>query len=84
MVVISKFRRQIEEERRALCERLRLAREDAGLTQVEAAARLGIEQSIISRIETGERRLDVAELIAIAEAYGKNPCRMILGHKNLS
>lgn len=44
---------------------------EAGLTQTELAERLGIAQALVSRFETGERRIDVPELIAIAEALGK-------------
>ena len=48
-----------------LCE----AREAAGLTQTEAAEKLGKPQSYISKIERGERRIDVIELSAIAKLF---------------
>lgn len=51
--------------------RLRQARESAGLTQVEAAARLRKPQSFISRCETGERRVDVLEFEDFVRLYGK-------------
>lgn len=54
-----------------LARRLRAAREDAGLTQAEAARSLGRPQSFISKTESGERRVDVVELAAIARLYGK-------------
>lgn len=37
-------------------ERLRSARQSAGMTQVELANRLGLSQYTISRLETGEHR----------------------------
>ena len=52
-------------------QRLRQARLDAGLTQQEVAARLGKSQSFVSRSENGQRRVDVVELQAFAEIYGK-------------
>jgi len=67
---ISKFRIRSDEHRRSLAERLRQARKESGLSQVEAAANLGIEQSIISRIETAERDVTVPELMTLAELYG--------------
>ena len=51
--------------------RLRQAREDAGLTQVEVAGRLGRPQSYVSKCESGERRVDVIELAWFAQLYGK-------------
>jgi len=51
--------------------RLRQARTDAGLTQVEVAKRLGRSQSFVTKAETGERRLDVVELRAFARVYKK-------------
>lgn len=51
--------------------RLRQARLDAGLTQSDVAARLGKPQSFISKVELGERCLDVVELQIVARGYGK-------------
>lgn len=44
------------------------ARDKAGLTQQQLADRLGKPQSFISKYEGGERRIDVIEFIAIADA----------------
>jgi ribosome-binding protein aMBF1 (putative translation factor) len=46
------------------------ARRDAGLRQVDLAARLGKPQSFVSKVERGERRLDVVELIVLIRAIG--------------
>lgn len=56
----------------ALTDRLRQARRDAGLSQTEAALRLGKPQSFISKCESGQRRLDYVEMKAIARLYGKD------------
>ncbi len=45
-------------------------REAAGLTQTELAERLGEYQSFVARLESGERRVDVVELITLGEALG--------------
>ena len=50
--------------------RLREARLKAGMTQTEAARRLGKPQSHISKVESGERRVDAVELRAYARLYG--------------
>lgn len=47
------------------------AREAMGLTQREAARRLGRSQSFVAKSETGERRVDVVELSEFAEVYQK-------------
>ena len=49
---------------------LKQARIDQGLTQKVVAERLNIPQSFVSKYENGERRLDVVEFIAVAEALG--------------
>lgn len=51
-----------------LYEALVSSRKFAGISQVELAERLGCHQSMIARIETGSRRIDAVELIAIARA----------------
>jgi transcriptional regulator with XRE-family HTH domain len=58
-------------EYRAFLRRLRKAREEAGLSQVEVARRLRRPQPYISRCETGDRRVDVGELVRLAKLYGK-------------
>jgi transcriptional regulator with XRE-family HTH domain len=43
------------------------------MRQTELAGRLGKPQSFIAKYETGERRLDVIELIAVLRALGEDP-----------
>ena len=54
-----------------MLERLRQARLDAKLTQEEVGKRLGIRQTLVSKMELGERRLDPVELARFAAVYGK-------------
>lgn len=56
---------------RKFLERLRAARLEAGLTQVEVAQRLGKPQSFVSKSENGERRVDAVEFADLAALYGK-------------
>ncbi len=56
---------------REVCRRLRQARIAAGLTQEEVARRLKRDQTFVSKVESGERRLDVIELDEFAEVLGK-------------
>jgi transcriptional regulator with XRE-family HTH domain len=51
--------------------RLKQARADAGLSQVQVAERLGIRQTLVSKIELGERKIDPIELARFAEVYGR-------------
>jgi transcriptional regulator with XRE-family HTH domain len=60
-----------------LLELLLAAREKAGLTQQQLADRLGKPQSFISKYEGGERRIDVIEFIAIADALDMDASRAI-------
>lgn len=55
-------------EQRRLVELLRQMRKERGLTQAQVAARLGRPQSFVSKYESGERRLDLIELRAVARA----------------
>ncbi|MAB08373.1 MAG: transcriptional regulator [Rhodobacteraceae bacterium] len=54
----------------ALRDALIAARKTAGLTQAELAERLKCHQSFVARVESGERRIDVIELIVLARAMG--------------
>lgn len=48
-------------------------REKAGLTQTQVAKRLKRPQSFVARLESGQRRVDVVELLELAEIIGFNP-----------
>lgn len=50
--------------------RLRLARKTQGLMQKDLADRLSVPQSFVSKYETGERRLDIIEILDICSALG--------------
>ena len=52
------------------------ARQDSGLTQGELAKRVGKDQTFISIIERGQRRVDVLEFVALATAMGQEPSRL--------
>jgi len=52
-------------------QRLRQARLDAKLTQAQVARMLSRPQSFISKIESGERRVDFVELEYLARTYRK-------------
>jgi transcriptional regulator with XRE-family HTH domain len=56
---------------KAFLRRLREARLEANLTQVEVAQKLNQPQSYVSRCESGERRVDVIELTDFAMIYKK-------------
>jgi len=49
------------------------ARERAGMTQRELAARIKRPHSFVGRMEAGERRVDVVEFIEIARVLGADP-----------
>jgi Zn-dependent peptidase ImmA (M78 family)/DNA-binding XRE family transcriptional regulator len=54
-----------------LASRLRAARESSGLTQVQAAAELGVSRPLLIAIEKGTRDVTPDELVRLAEIYGK-------------
>jgi transcriptional regulator with XRE-family HTH domain len=49
------------------------ARQEAGLTQRDLAARLKRPRSFVGRMEAGERRIDVIEFIEIARILDVDP-----------
>ncbi|MEK7555634.1 MAG: helix-turn-helix transcriptional regulator [Patescibacteria group bacterium] len=53
-------------------EKLRKARLEVGLTQVQTAKKIGRPQSHISNIESGQQRVDIIELKRFAKLYGKD------------
>lgn len=52
------------------------ARKSAGLRQQDLADRLGKPQSFVSRIEGGQRRVDLLEFYALAVAMQTDPAAL--------
>lgn len=52
-----------------LINELLLARQAARLTQLQVASHLGKHPPFVSKIESGERRLDVVELAILCDLY---------------
>jgi len=71
IIQISMSKSVYTKDYKEIIERLKTARIEAGLAQQEVADKLGKPQSYISKIESGERRLDVAELKKLSEVYKK-------------
>lgn len=55
-------------ENNILLSLLRNVRQDAGLTQVQMAAKLGVNQSWVSYYERGSRKLDMLQVRQICRA----------------
>jgi DNA-binding XRE family transcriptional regulator len=62
--------REVERELKALALRLRSVRERAGLTQEQAAERIGLHAKHLQRVERGTANVTFATLLSCAHAYG--------------
>lgn len=60
------------EGHKALVDRLIKARTNRGLKQADVAKLLGRTQSYVSKIEAGQRRIDIIQLKEFAKIYKKN------------
>lgn len=53
------------------------ARKTAGLRQVDLAQKLGVYQSWVTHMESGQRRIDVVELIELGRIMGFDPAEVV-------
>jgi transcriptional regulator with XRE-family HTH domain len=67
-----------DDDRKALGERLREAREYLGFSQDQVATFLGVSRSALSLMETGQRKVDALELKKLAGLY-KRPVGFFTG-----
>lgn len=58
-------------DHKTLIEKLKKAREDNGLVQEKVAKLLGKTQSHVSKVEAGQRRIDIVSLKEFAQIYKK-------------
>ncbi len=61
---------RLDKESKRLRLLLREIRHERGITQVELAARLGVPQSYVSKVETGERQLEFVAVEVVCAAMG--------------
>jgi len=61
---------RLEKESERLRLLMREIRHERGITQVELAARLGVPQSFVSKVETGERQLEFVVVEVVCAAMG--------------
>lgn len=54
-----------------------MRRESPGFTQIELSLRLGKFRTYIQKIESGTRRLELADFIVIAQALGNGPVQLL-------
>lgn len=57
------------EKRKLIGSRLAIARQRAGLSQSQVAAKMGLQRPSISEIEAGRRRVAAEELVRFADIY---------------
>lgn len=60
------------EDHKALVDKLIKARKERNLRQEDVAKLLGRTQSYVSKIEAGQRRIDIIQLKEFAKIYKKN------------
>lgn len=60
-----------------LAQKLREARDAAGLTQIEAGEKSGVHHISIAKFETGKATPTVRVLCLLADAYGVHVCDLI-------
>ncbi len=61
-----------QDDHKKIVERLKQARLEIGLSQIEVAEKLSRTQSYVSKIESGQRRFDVLQLKEFAQIYKKD------------
>lgn len=61
---------RVAETTRDIGRRLRAARQGAGLTLAETAAKAGVSEGFLSKLERGQTAASIANLIQLAEALG--------------
>ena len=72
-----------DEGMRELGERIVAIRNRKGITQVQLGERLGLTQSVISRMESGEQRIHGEMIVALATIFDASTDE-VLGHQRKS
>lgn len=57
--------------------RLKTLRKEAGFTQAQVAGLMGRPQSLVAKIESGERKLDICQLIDYLDLLGADAASLV-------
>lgn len=57
--------------------RLKAARLMAGITEAQAAAAIGADESTLTALKRGERRLSATKIVQLCDLYQTSPGRML-------
>jgi hypothetical protein len=68
----------LSEAQDALLASLTNTRKEAGIPNVALAKQLRCQQSLIDKIKSGERRIDLVELVVFCRAIGLDPSEVLL------
>jgi len=60
----------LEKKNQQIAARARVARENSGLSQGQAAKRLGMPRPSLTEVEAGRRKISAVELTEMAKLYG--------------
>lgn len=63
----------VRDRKKLLRQLLREARENAELRQLDVAEVLGVPQSYVAKVESGERKISFIEVIDLCKAVGLDP-----------
>jgi len=67
----------VRDRKKLLLQLLRQAREDAGLRQIDVATQLGVPQSYVAKVESGERKLSFIEVLDLCKAIDLDPIALV-------
>jgi transcriptional regulator with XRE-family HTH domain len=56
---------------------IKAARAESGMTQEQVAAKMRRPQSFVSKVESGQRHLDIVEFIDLCRAIGISPSTVL-------
>jgi transcriptional regulator with XRE-family HTH domain len=70
-------------DRMIVAERLRLAREQSGLSQGQVATKMGFQRPTITEIEAGRRRVTAEEVSTFAEIYDVSVSWLLAGSPDI-
>jgi len=76
---VKKYNTIYRKEYSILIDKLIAARNEAGLTQIQVAEKIGWRQDYISKLESKQRRIDIIELYDFAKIYNK-PMSYFIDH----